>query len=68
MLVETVSMCAYHGCPLPRREFVPKRRGQPFCSNECSGKQRKEELEKKLADEAGDVETKDDCFHRCNEG
>lgn len=49
VIAKIVSVCAYHDCV---KEFVPKRRGQQFCSNECGGKQRKEELEKKLAEEA----------------
>lgn len=44
ILVENVGICKQ--CA---GEFIPTRRGQMFCTNECGGKWRKGELEKKLA-------------------
>jgi hypothetical protein len=34
-------ICTYPKCSLPNREFVPKRYGQKYCSNECSAEDRK---------------------------
>ncbi len=47
VISESKGMCAY--C---KKEFVPHKYNQMFCSNECGGKARKDTLAKKLAAEA----------------